>query len=103
METRIQELTTYRDVIDSVIRNQDGSIPRGRLKQLAQDIRCHPSFITHYMQGKCEFSIDQAFFFAKASQFNHEQTKHLIELVICDKAANFETKKFISEHIVQGA
>ena len=43
METRIQELTTYRDVIDSVIRNQDGSIPRGRPKQLAQDIRCHPS------------------------------------------------------------
>ena len=47
------------------------------------------------------FSIE-TFFFAKASQFNHEQTKHLIELVICDKAANFETK-FISEHIVQGA
>ena len=50
--------TGYRAVVEKHITDDTGKIPRGSLRKLASNLKCDPSFLSHYLKEKCEFSLD---------------------------------------------
>ena len=97
METEVKLEVGYRAIVEKHITDDAGNIPRGSPRKLASKLKCDPSFLSHYLKEKCDFSADHAYRFAKAYDFSDQETKAFVELVMLEKVADIRTKSFLKK------
>ena len=88
--------TNYKDVVRDILKDDSGRVPRGGYKELAVQLRCNPSFISHFFKKDIHFTIDHAFRFWEIFNFSREETLYFMELIHMQKAGDYRTKEFFS-------
>lgn len=89
----------YRKVIEKYLDGPAGRRPRGAVKDLAESLKCHSTFIAHVLNGKADFSTEQALRFAAHFSLEGDETDYLMDLVLMDKAGDLQTKKYFEKKV----
>ena len=97
----IYSFTNYKDIVMELIKDETGVVPRGGYRDLAEVLRCNPSFISHFFRKEIHFTIDHAYRFCQSVSMTREETLFFMELLLLQKAADFKTKEFFTESIEQ--
>ena len=86
------ELSGYRDFVRACL-GKDGSSKRsGSVKNLAQFLKCHSTYISQVVNEKAHFSNEQAVTFCQYFRLNGEETEFFVNLVSRDRAGSVEAK-----------
>ena len=89
--------TNYKDVVRDALKDETGRVPRGGYKDLANYLRCNPSFLSHFFKKDIHFTMDHAFMFSKYIGLNREETRYFMSLIYAQKAGNFKTREFFKD------
>lgn len=93
------ESNGYRDFIRICLGKDDSSKRNGAVKNLAQHLKCHSTYISQVVNEKAHFSNEQAVNFCLYFQLNEEETEFFINLVNRDRAGSAEAKAHFDKMI----
>ncbi len=72
---------------------------RGVVKQLAEHLRCHQSFISQVLTGRAEFNLDHAFGFCRFFQLDDDETAYFLDLHQRDRAGDKTTRAYFDKRL----
>ena len=89
---KVYDAKNYVEFVVDTLSLGNKAIPRGRIKDLANLLRCHASFISQIIRGKAHMSHEQAHRFCSYAQLSDEETEFFINLLNRDRAGTNELK-----------
>lgn len=84
--------TDYRSALNKMIDNAPYN-GRGIKSTIAYLIECRPSYITHVLSGRLNFTLEQAIVVTKYFELNANETNFFLALLNYDRAGNSDLKK----------
>lgn len=91
--------SAYRDAVEQWLSHPQGGRPRGAIKALADVLKCHPTFIAHVLNGKADFSNEQALRFCRHFALTGDETDFFLDLLNRDRAGDTETRAYFQERL----
>lgn len=90
----------YRKIFKDCIENSPAK-GKGLRKEIAQFIRCQPTYISHVLSGKYHFSQEQTEAACRFFSFSKDGTDYTMLLLNHERAGNKELKSYYKEKIVK--
>jgi transcriptional regulator with XRE-family HTH domain len=90
---------SYAALLEASLKGNARLRPRGALKQLAEKLRVHPSFISQVLLGKSHLSVDQALLAAEFFGFGADETDHFLDLLHRDRSATPAARAYFDRRI----
>lgn len=91
----------YRQVINEHLGYRNKRRPRGAVKQLADRLRCHSTFISQVLNERAEFSTEQGIEICKHFQFSLQEQDFFLMLLCRDRAGTSPLRDYYQTKIEQ--
>ncbi len=85
--------------LEAGLRGEAKRRPRGALKQLAEKLRVHPSFVSQVLLGKSHLNVDQALLAADFFGLGAEETEHFLDLLHRDRSGTPKARAYFEQRI----
>ncbi len=76
----------YREIVNEYLGYRNERRPRGVVKQLASQLRCHSTFIAQVLKERADFSSEQGIEICRLYKFNSEQQDYFLTLLARDRS-----------------
>lgn len=87
------EAKSYVEFLSWALHKGEEKIPRGQVKQMAEKLQCHPTFISQVLTGKAQFNHEQSVRFCTTQQMSFEETEFFLDLLNRDRASTKEARE----------
>ncbi len=95
----VYEAADYRSFVRHCVDNGTPARPRSTKKALADHLRCHPTFISHVVADKADFSAEQAVRFCTFYGLDTDAIDFYLDLLSRDRAGDSATKELFERRL----
>lgn len=88
----VYDSVTYREFVRLCLGKGSPTKRSGSVKNLAEYLKCHSTYISQVISEKSHLSNEQAISFCSYFRLNEEETEFFLNLVNRDRAGNAETR-----------
>jgi len=90
---------TYVAVVEQALCDSSGKRQRGSVRDLANALGCHPTFIAHVLRGSAHFSPEQTIHFCRWRSFDEPETDFFVDLVARDRAGDETARRVFQRRL----
>ncbi len=94
----IFKYSSYKKYIKDYLNNLPKK-GRGEFKIISELIQVHSTMLSHILNGKSNFTLDQAYLFAQYLNLNDLETEFFLTLIDLEKCSNFKLKDYLNEKL----
>ncbi len=91
----------YREIVNDYLGFKEKRRPRGAIKKLADQLRCHSTFIAQVLAERANFSLEQGLEAATYFGFSEEEKSFFLSMIQRDRAATVALRKHSQEKLNQ--
>lgn len=88
----IYEVKSYRDFVRACLDDERAAGKRGAARRLADELKCHSTYVSQVTSGKADLSVDQGMRLCAYYRLSAEQTEFFLDLLNRDRAGTREAK-----------